>query len=290
MKRLLWGLAGLGAVTAALVGTALTLSERKAARIVPVQAKALPYVVDAAALQRGRYLYATRGCVDCHGADGAGREFVNDGRGLRLAGPNITVAGVTRGYTEVDWVRTLRHGVRPDGRPVRVMPSEDYARLTDADLAALIAHVRALPAVAGGMQAVVELPWVARVAHGLGQIPDAVERIAALGPAPDGPMHPGAYAANMCIGCHGPGLSGGRIPGAPPDWPAAPNLTPGEGSAMARYADAASFVRLMRTGKSPDGRAVTVMPFESFAHVDEAELLALHAHLRSLAPRAPGGR
>jgi hypothetical protein len=30
----------------------------------------------------------------------------------------------------------------------------------------------------------------------------------------------GAYVANMCLGCHGAHLSGGRIPGAPPDWPA----------------------------------------------------------------------
>ena len=30
----------------------------------------------------------------------------------------------------------IRHGVKPDGRPLLIMPSEDYNRFTDADLAA----------------------------------------------------------------------------------------------------------------------------------------------------------
>ena len=46
---------------------------------------------------------------------------------------------------------------------------------------------------------------------------------------------------------------GGRIPGAPPDWPAAPNLTPGEGTALVRYGDADALLRLFRTGQRPDG-------------------------------------
>lgn len=283
-------LVAVAVMLAALITTGLWLGARKANRTVVVDAKTIPYVESSDALERGRYLYATRGCVDCHGAAGAGREFASDGKGLRIVGPNISAAGVTRGYREVDWVRTLRHGVRPDGRPLRVMPSEDYARLTDADLAALIAHVRKLPPVQGQVEAVVEFPLPARVAFGLGLIPDTIERMAALGPATGAPISAGAYAANMCIGCHGPGLSGGRIPGGPPDWPAAPNLTPGEGSALARYADAQAFARMMKSGKAPDGRAIAVMPFESLAQIDDAELAALYQHLRALAPRPPGQR
>ncbi|UUZ50088.1 hypothetical protein LP420_08775 [Massilia sp. B-10] len=30
----------------------------------------------------------------------------------------------------------------------------------------------------------------------------------------------GAYVARSCVGCHGEHLSGGRIPGSPPEWPA----------------------------------------------------------------------
>lgn len=286
-----WGLAALVLAMAVVVAMGLFLAGRKADRVVQVDAKPLAYVQDAMALERGRYLYQTRGCVDCHGAAGTGREFASGGAGLRIVGPNITQAGVTKAYREVDWVRTLRHGVKPDGRAVRVMPAEDYARLTDPDLAALTAYVRSLPPAAGEA-AVVELPLPARLAFGFGLIPDAVERVVAVGGAAAAPAStsPGAYAANMCIGCHGPGLSGGRIPGGPPDWPAAPNLTPGTESVMARYTNVEAFVAMMRSGRAPDGRSVRVMPFESLAKIDDTELRALHAHLVSLAPRAGGTR
>ena len=45
----------------------------------------------------------------------------------------------------------------------------------------------------------------------------------------------GKYVAAMCIGCHGATLSGGKIPGGPPDWPAAANITPGDKSVMPAY-------------------------------------------------------
>ena len=98
----------------------------------------------------------------------------------------------------------------------------------------------------------------------------------------------GAYVANMCLGCHGPQLAGGRIPGGPPDWPAAPNLTPGAGTAMVRYGDADALLRLFRTGQRPDGSAVKVMPFESLRAISETDVRALHLYLRSLPARPQG--
>ena len=68
---------------------------------------------------------------------------------LSARSPNITPGGVVAKYSDVDWVRAIRHGVRPDGRALFVMPSEDYNRFTDADVAALIAFARTLPPVAG---------------------------------------------------------------------------------------------------------------------------------------------
>ena len=41
-----------------------------------------------------------------------------------------------------DWVRTVRQCVKPDGTPLFIMPSDDYARFSDADLAALVALMR----------------------------------------------------------------------------------------------------------------------------------------------------
>jgi len=100
----------------------------------------------------------------------------------------------------------------------------------------------------------------------------------------------GAYVANMCISCHGAGLSGGKIPGAPPDWAPAANLTPGDGSAMARYKDAGQFVAMLRSGKRPDGAVVTVMPFESLRELNDVDAQALYAYLKTVPARPFGQR
>ena len=165
----------LAAVGAAVVGQ--QMAERKRQRVISVPVTAVPYAEGAQVLARGKYLYESRGCVDCHGLQGAGRTFLNDGKGTHIAGPNITPAGVVARYQPVDWVRTLRHGIKPDGRPAMIMPSEDYNRFTDADLAALVAHVRSLPPVQGGGKTVVELPLPAWVMYGFDVIPDAAQRI-----------------------------------------------------------------------------------------------------------------
>ncbi len=226
------GLVGLAALAAGVTGVGLFLAQQKMRRHVDVPVQPVAMRSDGAALERGRYLYASRGCVDCHGANGAGRLFLDDGNGLRIAGPNITTGpgGVVAGYRPEDWVLSIRHGVNPQGRPLMIMPSEDYNRLTDDDLASLIAYLRALPPTAGE-GAVVELPLPVRALYGLGYIKDAAARIdhtlPPSAPVPEGvTVAHGEYVASMCQGCHGAGLAGGRVPGSPPDWPPAANLTP----------------------------------------------------------------
>ncbi|ABD69834.1 conserved hypothetical protein [Rhodoferax ferrireducens T118] len=292
LKWFLWIVALLVLLLAGAVLIGLQMSERKRMRVIAVQVAPVPYTTDAAALERGRYLFQTRGCAECHGTNGAGREFVNDGKGTRIVGANITPAGRVAKYTPEDWVRTVRHGVKPDGRPVMVMPSEDYNRFTDTDLAAVVAYVRSLPPMAGG-GAIVDLPLPARVLYGFDMIPDAAQRINhALPPSTPvasgvTPEH-GSYVANMCIGCHGEKLSGGRIAGGPPDWPAAANITPGEGSAMVRYKDVDAFVTMLRTGKRPDGSPIAVMPFGSFSKMNDVDKRALFAFLQTVPARAAG--
>lgn len=244
---------------------------------------------------QGHYLFESRGCVLCHGANGAGRVFVDDGKGTRIAGPNITSAGVTAAYQPQDWDRTVRHGVKPDGRPLMVMPSEDYNRFTDVDFTALVSYVRRLPPVQGGVVATVELPLPARVMYGYGLIPDAASTIDHRLP-PSAPVVPavtvehGRYVANMCVGCHGEHYSGGKIPGGPPDWPAAANLTAGAGSVMQHYPTAEAFAAMFRSGKRPDGTTISVMPFESFTQMSDTDVRAVYAFLKTVPARAAGKR
>ena len=290
LKRAAVGLIAIGVLAGSAVFAGLQLADTRMQRKVEVAVQPVALRTDAQSLQRGKYLFASRGCVDCHGADGGGRVFVDDGKGLRIKGPNIsTGAGsVVAQYQPQDWVRTVRHGVAPSGRPLMVMPSEDYNRFTDDDLAALVAYVKSLPPANGG-PAEVSLPLVPRVLYGFGAIPDAASKIdhgkPPQQPVPEGvTLEHGAYVANMCLGCHGPQLTGGRIPGGPPDWPAAANLRPGQGTGMAQYPHAQDLMKLFKTGKRPDGSQVKVMPFESLREMSETDVRALHLYLQSLKP------
>src|SRR4030095_7506318 len=150
MKKLLkWiggGVAVLIVVGLGLVVAANVMYDRKRDRVVAVEVKGVKVVADEATLARGKYLFASRGCGDCHAANGAGRFFIDAPDGsMRVRSPNISPAGVVARYTDADWVRSIRHGVKPDGRPLFIMPSEDYNRLTDTDVAAIIAFARTLP-------------------------------------------------------------------------------------------------------------------------------------------------
>ncbi len=297
IRRLLIGLAALLCLAAAAVALGLHLADNKFKRQVSVPDRTVPVPTDAVSLERGRYLFASRGCATCHGAQGQGHAFVDDPIGLRLFAPDITTAAgnVVANYRTEDWVRSIRQGVAPGGRALFVMPSEDFNRLSDEDTGALIAYLRQLPP-GPGTRAEFKLPLPVRLAYGFGALQDSAEKIdPLLPPQPAVPVGVtaanGAYVSQSCIGCHGAHLSGGRIPGAPPSWPAAANLTPGPGSVMPRYADRATFIAMMRSGLRPDGSKISSeMPFEAFRAMSDVDLQALHLHLSELPPRAFGNR
>lgn len=298
MKAILSIIAAIVALAVAVLLGALWLGDRKLDRRVDVRVVPVAYAQPTPqVLTQGKYLFESRGCGECHGMDGAGRVVVDEPGGLYVRSPDITTARVSMvaAYTEGDWVRAVRHGVDPGGRALLIMQSEDYNRMSDADFAALVAYVRTLPPGPGTLGEV-RLPAMLRMLYGVGVFKDAAEKIDhRLPPATPVPVAEsaeyGGYIANMCIGCHGAGLSGGKVPGTPPDWPPASNLTPGEGSVMPLYPTAEAFAAMMRTGKRPDGRAVSkVMPFESLKNFNDTDLKALFAYLGTLPPKRAGER
>jgi mono/diheme cytochrome c family protein len=292
IKRTLIGVASLVAVVGIAVFVAAALGERKLHRRIDIAVGAVPLPTDAASIERGAYFFRSRGCGECHGADGAGHVVIDDGA-MVVRAPNITsgAGGATSAYAPADWVRTIRHGVKPDGRPVLIMPSEEYNRLTDIDLGAIVAYVRQLPAKAG-QGALVQLPLPVKVLYGLDLIPDAAEKIdhgrTSSQPVPEGVTAAyGAYVANGCTGCHRADLSGGKIAGGPPSWPAAARLAPGDGSVMARYPNADAFASMLKSGKRPDGSAVSpVMPFVSLREMSDVDVRALYLHLTTMGAKS----
>ena len=119
IKSVAAAIAALVLLVLTVLALGMALGERKMARTLAVPASPVVLRADAAHIEHGRYLFSTRGCADCHGANGAGKEVVNGG-GTLIVSPNITrgAGSVTGKYAMMDWVRTLRHGVKPDATPV----------------------------------------------------------------------------------------------------------------------------------------------------------------------------
>jgi len=265
------------------VGSTYWWGGRKLQRKIDVAVQPVTIPTDATAIAHGKYLFESRGCADCHGGKGHGRQVFDESNGFRVFAPDLTRANpdIAR-FQPQDWDRAIRHGVAPSGRPLLVMPSEDYNRLSNEDFGALVAYVQSLPP-GPGRPGEVQLPWFIRGMYGAGVIKDAAEKIDHSLP-PAAPVvaavnaQYGAYVANSCKGCHGAELRGGHIPGAPPDWPPAANLQPG--GAIKHYPAADQFVAMMRTGKRPDGTDVSrVMPFTAFAKMNDTDLQALYLFL-----------
>ena len=285
-KILGWVVGTLVVLVIVLAAAAQFLSDRKKHREIDIRVAPVAYVSESAAVARGKYLFLSRGCAECHGENGAGKLFIDAPNGFRVWSPSIApgAGSVVAGYKEVDWVRSIRHGVRPDKRPLLIMPSEDYNRMTDADLAALVSYVRSLPGTPG-QPARFEMPLLLKALYVAGVIRDAPERIdhtlPPAQPVAEGvtPEH-GAYVAQMCKGCHGEALKGGKIPGAPPAWPAAADLT--SPATYATYDSTQKFRTMMRSGKRPNGAPIQVMPFAALGQMNDTDLDALYLYISGL--------
>lgn len=254
-----------------------------------VQPEPIPIPADSAAVARGRHIAVTRGCSDCHGENLSGAAFADNFVMGRIVGSNLTsgTGGIGKVYSDIDWVRAIRHGIGPDGQPLILMPSYEYYHLSDEDLGALIAYLKQLPPVDHQVPGSSPGP-MARFMVLTGELKLAAEVINHDAPRPEAPppgptVEYGAYLAKGCTGCHGNDFSGGPIPATPPSWPKAANITPHpEGIGNWTKVD---FVRALRKKRRPDGSEIDpVMPAEMGQFTDE-EMTALWKYLRTVEPQ-----
>ncbi|MGI9147395.1 MAG: c-type cytochrome [Chloroflexota bacterium] len=262
---------------------------------IPGESIAIP--TDITAVQRGQHLAsAVAGCVECHGPNLAGKVFVDDPLLARIVPPNLTrgSGGVGALRTDADFARAIRHGLDPGGRQLLLMPSDDYNHFSDADLGAIIAYIRVLPSINTSLPAN-EVRVLGRILFAIGQLP--LQPAAAIDHSAPRPAAPaaavsveyGKYLSDNagCSSCHGPGLSGGQMPQARPNAISATNITQ---AGLGTWSEA-DFVRAMRTGVRPDGRAIaTSMPWPYFAQLTDNELRAIWRFLQAVPPRPTGTR
>lgn len=100
----------------------------------------------------------------------------------------------------------------------------------------------------------------------------------------------GRYQAVLgdCAGCHtipgGQPLAGGTILETPFGKVAAPNITPDRETGLGNWTEA-DFRRAMREGVSPGGkRLYPAMPYPAYARMPDADIAALWAYLKTVAP------
>lgn len=273
----------------ALVGAAeLRLSRTHTVEVTPV---AVPD--DAASRARGRHLVEVIGqCTTCHGPDLGGLALADDPWLGRLWAPNLTPGrGGIGDRSDVDLVGTIRHGVKPDGRAVVMMPAQYFHRFSDDDLGAIIAYLRTLPPVdretpplrIGPLSALVLLSGRAPDLLPAEQLAQGPPRLPAVSAAPEATPAYGAYLVETggCKVCHRADLRGGLHPLSLPEEPPPPDLTPA--GRLAGWSQA-EFVRALRTGETPEGRRLDPrwMPWPATARMSDLELEAIWLYLRSV--------
>jgi mono/diheme cytochrome c family protein len=294
MKKLLKGLAWLLGIVVlgvgGLVAYAYVKTDQAMQATYAVSDPPLPVATDAATLARGAALFTQLGCAECHGAHGEGHLLV-DAPPFRLAAPNITPAKLAGRYDADKLAAAIRHGVNAEGHGLRIMPAGDFHNLSDADTAALVAHVQALPRSTNDPGPFVLKP-LGRVLAALGQIDllaaarlDHAPRPRSAPPAGPTAQY-GEYLAQRCTGCHRADFGGGHVPGTPREFKDAQDLTP---HPQARGSwQLADFQRALRTGKRPDGSAIdTFMPWQAYSTMSDDEIAALYAYLRTVPAKAP---
>lgn len=251
---------------------------------------------DGDAVARGKYLVDhLMGCAECHGPDLGGKMVMDNGAMGQWWAPNLTKGrgSMVAEYDGRDWARALRHGIAKDGRRVLLMPSDDYVNFGDEDLGAVVAYVRSLPPVDREHQPI-RLGPIGKMLVATGKLKFAYDKIdhAAKRPEADpGPTREwGAVLIGTCTGCHGPGLSGGPIPGGDPGWPEARNISPDRDTGLGKWTFE-DFMKAMRDGRRPDGTTLnTAMPWKAYAGLHADDLEALWEYIKAAPPKPAGGR
>jgi cytochrome c553 len=289
IKRIALGLVSLIILLLAVV---YGVSESRLRRTYQVAAAGnLNVTSDPAQIARGQHLVtAVAKCVDCHTQDLSGKLFIDGGPLGTVYASNLTggKGGVLTRYSNAQLETAIRHGVRPDGRGLLVMPSDEYANLSDEDVSAIIAYLRTLRPV-DREQPASKLGPLGRALYAAGQLPFIpAERIDhnASGPRTAPPVGPtreyGQYLVSVggCRGCHGPNLVG--APGHGPGEPDAPNITPAGN--IGQWTED-QFRTAIRTGTRPDGsKILDFMPWKSMANHTDDELRAIWLYLKTVPP------
>lgn len=221
----------------------------------------------------GNRLAHLDGCFGCHGSHLTGHVVFSGWFGTRINAPNLTRLAQE---TDTQLAAAIRYGVKQDGTSVIDMPSNQFIKSSDSDIAAIIAYLHTLP----------EMPDTAgkarwgfdgRVMLAMGLLPVEAPMVnrSARGPlwTPTSPLVLGRYITQShCSVCHGPDLSGKTMEGSPDLRISIQHYSP------------AAFEHFFTTGEGQIGhgtRTMTRMIRSRFKYLSAAEVHAIYVYLKS---------
>jgi len=263
---------------------------------------------DAKLIERGGYLMnSIVACGNCHvrrdkdwrpqpelGLSGG---MVFDEEPFKAYAPNITPdpeTGIGK-WSDAQLIRAIREGIRPDGSLIGPpMPIPFYRDMSDDDAKALVAFLRAQAPV---KHVVPRSEYRMKLPPAYG--PPIKSKIAA--PPRSDLVRYGAYLAGPlghCTDCHTPWVqgvpdmkrvgAGGNPLKGPWGVTVSRNLTPHE-TGLKGWSDA-EIARAIREGKSRNGSQLRPpMAFGWYRNINDDDMKALIAYLRSLKPLPLGG-
>jgi cytochrome c553 len=235
----------------------------------PLQPSSIHASSGAAAIARGDRLAHAYGCTDCHRPNLEGA-FIPD-----FGVWSLNLTELATGFSDQDFDRAIRHGLRPDGTSVaEYMPSDAFQYMSDADLVDILAFIRAHPPH-GIVHAIPSYGIMQRYALLTGKGKTGQMWFPLQKPALNlGPKYERGrrIAMTACGECHTTSLAGATPPqpGQPPDL-----------SIVAAY-DRSAFLHFMRTGKAAGNRELPMMSAVArvrIRHLSDADLNALYDYL-----------
>jgi len=260
---------------------------------------------EARLLDQGRALATAADCMACHTVVDGGKPYAG---GYAIQSPlgaiyatNITPSkkGGIGDYTEQDFARALREGIRKDGAHLYpAMPYTSYTLLSDGDVKALYTYFMkgVAPVDTPSEPTNLPFPFSVRTSMAAWNLLFLDNKRFVPDPSKSEQINQGAYLANAlahCSTCHTPRndlmaekpsmlLSGSAVG----PW-FAPNITSDAVSGIGAWSNA-ELVQYLRTGrvagKAQAGGPMAEAIEHSLQHLPQADLEAIAAYLKSTPP------